>query len=303
MPHPPTKKQNRIIQIDVTSKCDLACSCCTRGLAWHRKPDMTLEQFEQAVIACKDWVVRENGLLSIFGGNPCVSKLFPRYCEILADHVPEANRGFWTNNLNGHGAVARKYFTRHVYCNVHASAKHAAELSREVPFASIYGDEKPSKHASVFVASRDFVSEEEMWRLVEDCDYDIRWSAMVIQEAPDWQTLGGYSCEIASSHARLAGLSLGVPVVPGWLDLQEKDFHHQYNWACRRCGGCLKLKGIDDSDERDQVSESNKHLVKMTVSRNRRVDVVENLQDIGQAPDPTDYLKRRKIYAPTSATG
>lgn len=292
--HVPTQKLNRIVQIDVTSHCDLSCGNCTRALAQHRKPDMTPEQFERAVLACKDWILRERGVLAIFGGNPCVSKFFPDYARILADHIPEPHRGLWTNNINGHGETIRKYIgPRARYnINVHNQPAAAAEVRQELPWATIYGESGPSRHASIFVAAQDFIKNDiDLWVAVNRCDYDIKWSAIVMQEAPDWQTLGGYSCEIAGTHARTHGKALGVPVVPGWLDGAVDAFRHQYDFACRRCGGCLKLDGPNDLPGVDQYSKTNERIVTLTVSKRRRLELVDSLS---HASEPTDYLRLRQ---------
>jgi hypothetical protein len=287
---------NRVVQVDVTSRCDLDCSNCTRALAQHKKPDMTPDQFERAVLACRDWIIRENGVLGIFGGNPCVSKHFPAYAEIIAAHLPERHRGLWCNNINGHGETIRKHFGPLSYFNfvVHGQTAAAEEMKRELPWATVHGATAGSKHASIFVAAGDFVKDEdELWRLVDQCDYDIRWSAIVMQEAPDWQTLGGYSCEIAGTHARVNGKALGVPIEPGWLDLLEESFRHQYDFACRRCGGCLKLDGAADLPAVDQYSKANANIVKLTVSKRRAMELVATAPGVGAAADPTDYLRLR----------
>lgn len=255
--HPPTKKRFRIVQIDVTRRCDLACSNCTRALEQHTRPDMTPEQFEQAVVACAPWVIRESGVLSLFGGNPCASPSFERYCEILARHVPIQHRGLWTNNLLNKGEIAANY-----YCpkrstfnfNAHCSSSAVARFKRYFPGVPVFGADRPSKHATIFAAPVDFgISEAGAMQAAENCHYDREWSAIVVQEAPDWSRLGGYSCEIASTHARVAGKALGVEVVDGWLDLLE-EFTPQYKWACTRCSGALNLKGQEDHLGRDEYS-------------------------------------------------
>jgi hypothetical protein len=292
----PTKKLNRIVQIDVTSRCDLDCSNCTRALAQHRKPDMSAEQFEQSVVACREWILRENGVLAIFGGNPCVAKLFPTYAQILADNLPPANRGLWTNNIFGQGELIRRCFPPGSYFNfvAHGQLKAAEEMMREIPYARVHGAQRGSDHASIFVAAADFVKDEaELWHLVDQCDYDIKWSAIVMQEAPDWEKLGGYSCEIAGAHARVNGKALGVEIKPGWLDLLEDSFRHQYDFACRRCGGCLKLSGIADLPAVDQYSRTNEQLVGLTISRKRKLEKVTSLNGAGATADPTDYLHLR----------
>lgn len=286
-------KVNRIIQIEVTTRCDKTCSNCTRALAQVQKPDMTLEQFEQAVISSKDWIIRENGTLAIFGGNPAVSKNFLEYCKILSDHLPAKNRGLWCNNLVGKGEQASKFFSRESMFNfnVHRDARAAAEFRQWFPYAQIFGEHKASYHSSIFVASSDFLEEEEWRSRVENCTYDTHWSAIIITEAPDWSRLGGYSCEIAATHARTNGLALGVAVSPGWLDLARESFEMQYEYACQRCSGCLGVKGVIDLGEgqRDQFSPLNSQLVQLTVSKTRQTEIVESLVT---GSNPIDYLRK-----------
>ena len=254
---------------------------------------MTPEQFDTAVHACRDWIVRENGVLSIFGGNPAASKHFIEYCEILASHLPVRNRGLWCNNLLGKGEQASKFFSRESMFNfnVHRDVQAASEFRRWFPYARIFGEHAPSYHSSIFVASGDYLTDEQIHQNVANCQYDTHWSAIVITEAPDWSRLGGYSCEIASTHARTNGQALGVSVVPGWLDLPAESFSHQYDFACRRCSGCLGVEGVVDLGDgaRDQFSKMNESLVQLTVAKSRNVEVVSKM-DGGR--NPIDYLRK-----------
>lgn len=292
----PSKKQNRIVQIEITSRCDKTCFNCTRALAQHRKPDMTPAQFEQAVIACKDWIIRERGVLSMFGGNPVLHGEFETLAEILATHLPEQNRGLWSNNLLGKGEMVAEYFGPKAMfnLNVHGDEKAAAEMREYLPWARVYGEHTRSQHASIFLASKDVLPEAELWKRVKKCHYDIEWSAIIVQEPSDWSRIGGYSCEIASTHARLRQQALGVPVIPGWLDLPLEAFRHQYEFACPLCSGCLNVPGVDDLGEngRDQFSISNQDLIPLTISTVRRTELVHSFHQTNKAP--TDYLGMRK---------
>lgn len=292
--HIPTKKKNRIVQVDLTSSCDLSCSNCTRALAQLRKPDMTPTQFEQAVLASKNWIIRENGVLSLFGGNPITSKYFEECCAILAAHLPERNRGLWTNNLLKKGHIAARYFSKDSIFNfnVHQDKEAANKFREFFPGVPIYGEDRASMHASIFIASGEFLPMEEVWEKVEHCTYDIEWSAIIVQEAPDWTITGGYSCEIASTHARVNGVALGVPIEPGWLDLMEKDFQHQYEFACQRCSGCLNLKGTPDLGEGaiDQFSKTNAHIAEKSWAKNRLTHVFSEIPENGGFV-PIDYLR------------
>jgi len=262
-----------------------------------KKPDMTPEQFEQAVKASYEWIIRENGILSLFGGNVCVSKHFGDYCRILGSYLPEENRGLWTNNLGNNGAVAAQTFTEksRFNINVHGRDANAVKFRQHMPWARVHGLRTRSEHSSIFLASQDFIPEEEIWKRVENCTYDIEWSAIIVQEAPEWNTLGGYSCEIASTHARVNGEALGVPIEPGWLDLLLPEFEHQYRYACPRCSGCLNVKGIDDypmhDRPTDQFSRTNAHLTEK-LSPRRNFQILEELpKSAGRA---IDYLGKAK---------
>lgn len=287
----PTLKINRIVQIDVTSRCDKACSNCTRGLAQIKKPDMTLAQFEEAVKSSYEWVIREKGVLSLFGGNPCVSKNFEEYCRILAEYLPPVNRGLWTNHLLGKGAIARRCFTEEssYNFNVHEDESAAAEMREWFPWVKVFGEKKSSKHASIFVGASEFVSSETLWDRVSRCSYDIYWSAIIVQEAPEWNSIGGYSCEIASTHARVNGKALGVPITPGWLDSSLSVFEKQYRFACPKCSGCLNLEGIEDNLEIDQFSPGNAQLIQLNWAKTRRGEIVTSPQRADSLP--VTYLK------------
>lgn len=289
----PNKKNGRILQCEITTRCDKDCFNCTRALAQVRKPDMTPEQFEQAILASKDWIIRERGVFALFGGNPLVSKHFGEICDILAFYLPEENRGLWTNNFLNKGDIVKRTFTKNstFNFNVHQDKKAADGIRDIFPWATIHGEDAPSMHASIFVAAQDFLPEKELWEAVEKCSYDIEWSAIIIQEAPDWSRLGGYSCEIAATHARTNGKALGVEIKPGWLDLMEDSFRHQYDFACRRCSGCLNLHGTQDlgGSGADQFSKTNKNVQEMTISKSRKTEMLESLPVLGGPP--IDYLK------------
>lgn len=307
MPHCPTTKKNRILQVDITSRCDLQCGNCTRALAQHKKPDMTPEQFQTVVDVCKDWVLREQApgrrsVLSLWGGNPTCSVYFKEICEILSANLPEENRAIFTNNLNGRGDVVRDNFGPKSYVHVvlHGNKRAADEFRRELPWTTLHGEQAYSKHASIFVAARDFLSEDELWPAVEKCSYDINWSAAIMQEPPDWTKLGLYSCELAGSHARINGKALGVPLTLGCLDLQINAFRHQYDFACRRCGGCLNLQGVDDVEKRDQYSKTNEAIAAMTISKKRTLELIETMPE--RIESPVDYLRMRSAGTVTQAT-
>ena len=88
--------QMKIICIDITNKCDLGCSNCTRLLEnqdafW----EMTPENFRMAVRSLADYP----GIVAVIGGNPVMHRNFSELCKIFIDERP--NKG--TNILDAVG--------------------------------------------------------------------------------------------------------------------------------------------------------------------------------------------------------
>src|SRR5579872_1945379 len=94
--------QMQIIALDVTNRCDLQCSNCTRLLAQQRRKwDMTPENFRLALQSLKGY----DGIIAMIGGNPCLHPRFPELCRIFAEETPQAQRGLWSNNVFDHQEV------------------------------------------------------------------------------------------------------------------------------------------------------------------------------------------------------
>src|ERR1051325_6603389 len=97
-----------IICIDVTNKCDLACSNCTRLLEnqvdfW----DMTPANFRTALKSLAGFT----GVIAVIGGNPCMHPQFAALCDVIAEEIPDQpRRGLWTNNFFKHRDLAGRTF-------------------------------------------------------------------------------------------------------------------------------------------------------------------------------------------------
>jgi uncharacterized radical SAM superfamily Fe-S cluster-containing enzyme len=98
----------QIIQIDITNKCDLACSNCTRLLENQNNFwEMTPENFRLAVRSLEGFP----GIIGMMGGNPAMHRDFRELCDIFVEEVPNKNqRGLFTNNIFKHADVAKKVF-------------------------------------------------------------------------------------------------------------------------------------------------------------------------------------------------
>lgn len=249
----PWKPAQGVIQILVTSSCDLACHNCTQA-SNVRRPHwaMTPTQFETAVQSLAGYF----GTVGVFGGNPALSKHFPAYCEILSRHFPKKQRGLWCNHPRGHGAVMRETFNPGVSnLNVHRSQEAYAEFKRDWPESNPFGltEQDEGRHAPVFVSMRQMDrlrmpdgrevenTEENRWELISTCDLNRHWSAGI---GVVCDSVLGYFCEIAMAQAILTSdPSTGAPVEPGWWRRPMSAFAEQARRHCHGCGVPLRGYG------------------------------------------------------------
>lgn len=153
-----------IICIDVTNKCDLACSNCTRLLEnqdafWDMKP----ENFRLALQSLKDF----HGIIAMIGGNPCMHPKFKELCKIFVEEIPnKMQRGLWTNNFFKHGALCEETFGT-FNLNSHGNQraeKHLSVLHHNVKSkgALSWYYQGSSNHSPILTAVKDLYPEEEM---------------------------------------------------------------------------------------------------------------------------------------------
>lgn len=162
------KYGNGVIQILVTSVCDLGCFNCTQfsNLSSRGKPEfMSPEHFEQSVISLKYY----HGVVGVFGGNPALSPHFSAYCEILHKHIPFIRRGLWCNHPRGNGKVMRETFNPAVSnLNCHLVREAYDEFKRDWPESQPFGHDRDCRHAPAGnVAMKDIV---EMYKECPECD-------------------------------------------------------------------------------------------------------------------------------------
>lgn len=246
-----------IICIDVTSRCDLACSNCTRLLAQQDKLwDMTPENFRIAIQSLSGYF----GIIAMIGGNPCMHPKFPELCAIFEEEVPNRlQRGLWTNNPFKHEELCEKTFGT-FNLNAHGEARAQPALERLTRAAgssqriawTYMGN---SVHAPLLTAIKDIYAEPEMWEKISKCEINRDWSASIVQNAQG--ELRAYFCEVAASFDLARGQDFGQPLVPGWWRQSAQDFKDQVAHFCPGCGVPAKLKGTKDSEEMDTYTRSN----------------------------------------------
>lgn len=243
--------QMQIIALDVTNRCDLQCSNCTRLLAQQRRKwDMTPENFRLALQSLKGY----DGIIAMIGGNPCLHPRFPELCRIFAEETPQAQRGLWSNNVFDHQEVIARTFG--VYnLNPHNDERGIASIEKLRRYVSISYHKGSSFHAPLLAAVKDVIPDaEQMWDAISQCDINRNWSASIVQNQGQ---LRAYFCEVAASFDLARGEDHGHSVYEGWWRKPIERFDSQIRHFCPGCGVAARLEGRLDSEDTDDYSVSN----------------------------------------------
>jgi hypothetical protein len=255
-----------IICVDVTNKCDLACSNCTRLLEnqtgfW----DITPDNFRLALRSLAGY----HGIIAMIGGNPCMHKNFEELCEIFVEEVPNKfQRGLWTNNVFKHGELALETFGTF---NINTHGNYRAE-SMMIDFAKdakargalVWAYTGYSDHSPLLTAIKDIYPEQEMWEKIGNCDINKEWSASVVQNQGELRV---YFCEVAAAFDLANGADNGMPAQVGWWQRPITDFSEQVKKFCPNCGVPAKLKGSKDFEETDTYTKSNEDIARKNPKR------------------------------------
>lgn len=282
---------NDIIQIIVTTRCDLfTCSNCTQLLPFRQDAQfMSLNVFQKALKSLKGWP----GVVSLFGGNPCSHPQFDELCDLLAEHFPQNQRGLWTNNLLGKGAIARRTFypDGRFNLNVHRNVQAAVEMGEWLPGQLIRASvRKASHHAPILMHWADLGMAKGDWDIVrESCDINQKWSGAIKEH------LGkpvAYFCEVAAAIDGVRGVCNGIPAVEGWWQKPIDEFSHQISNCCDEgCGVPLRLNGHDDGEQMYDITRS---WIPLTALKEKRpVNIIIHEDPPDQCKETTDYLRMR----------
>jgi organic radical activating enzyme len=262
----------QIICIDVTNKCDLACSNCTRLLAnqdglW----DMTLDNFRLAARSLADYP----GIIAMIGGNPCMHRNFEDLCQIFVEEIPEkVHRGLWTNNLFKFEKIAIETFGI-FNMNPHNVERGIKSLENLKNLGWYYTGN--SEHSSLLVAVKDLLPENQMWETISQCEINQKWSASIIQNQGK---LRAYFCEVAASFDLARGTDHGIEVTPGWWKKPLDDFESQIAHFCPGCGASVGVAPAMDYEEVDTYSMSNEDLaLKSASSKKRKIIEIKTLSE------------------------
>ncbi len=241
-------KDMHIICVDVTNRCDLRCSNCTRLLVnQDHHWDMTPDNFRTALRSLRGFT----GVIAMIGGNPCLNKYFNELCAIFVEEIPvKRQRGLWSNNVFKYQELIRDTFG-FFNLNPHNDERCIDSLKKlrdVIPGISFH--EGNSTHAPLLTAVRDVIpNETAMWDAIAGYDINRNWSASIVQNNGE---LRAYFCEVAASFDLARHGDHGVPVTEGWWQRSIVDYADQVKRFCPGCGVPARLKGHLDTDETEE---------------------------------------------------
>lgn len=253
-------KDMHIICVDVTNKCDLDCSNCTRLLANQDELwEMTPENFRKALRSLSDYP----GIIAMIGGNPTMHRNFEELCKIFVEEIPNRmQRGIWTNNMFKHRKVITETFG--VFnLNSHGDPKASREfalLADEMKQAGaiVWNYYQHSDHSPLLTAIKDlYPKEEDMWQRIIGCDINREWSAAIIQNKGK---LRAYFCEVAASFDLARNEDHGIEPKKGWWKRPMTSYADQVKHFCPGCGVPAKQTAFKDFMEADMFTKSNKDI-------------------------------------------
>ena len=287
----PSQKRNDMVQIQVTSSCDIGtCSNCVYAVAYRPVKHMSLDCFRAALRSVLDCP----GFVCLMGGNPCLHPRFEELCEILCEEIPDQHhRGIVTDNVLRHGDLVKSVFwpRGRMLLNAHGKVDVARRLQALFPNQIVNGhDGKPARHAPLLVDWMDLGFSPEEWEgLREDCDIMKNWSCGIAERDGKPK---GYFCEVAGIIDELTGEDHGVPAVPGWWRQPMEHFEAQVSGCCDRgCG--VPLKQIGHFDHEGVYGVSRSWAAALGNPRLPDVRVYPHNNPSRPVRDVTDYMRYR----------
>jgi hypothetical protein len=238
-----------------------------------------------------------NFVVGMFGGEPTLHPKFEELCDIMIREIPEQRRrGLWTSHLHGKGAKAKEtWFPSGFFnLNAHCVPSAIAEFDEWLPGKMIGASrDRPAVHSATLVAIKDFIGTREiptkaaMWERIATCDIDRDWSGAVIEREGKPYL---YSCELHSGFDLAYDENNGVLLTDDSIKGDLALFANQYRRWCPNCGVALRLKGHQDSEDTDDVSNS--HLQLVQLRQKRKFELHENLS-ASRCEVATDYERLR----------
>ncbi len=262
-------KYMKVIQIDITNSCILACSNCTRMCGHHEKTFMMdFETFKRAVDSLDGY----QGTIGVIGGEPTLHPEFERFALYLQSKYPhlygedvdtnllhpttdymktiqDLGLKYTINNKSEYGnnemvpspglfsAVGSTYL------------KHFEVIQDTFKRQGLNDHSNDMYHQPALVARKDLgISDEDWIPMRDNCWLQNNWSAGITPK-------GAFFCEIAGTLDMLFDGPGGWPLEKDWWKREPEEFGDQLNW-CETCGFACETYTRNAKDKVDDISPS-----------------------------------------------
>ncbi len=287
-----------ILVIDLTNRCFLRCSNCTRDIVHQTQTrEMTPDTFRIALASLREWW-RPGRVIGLIGGEPTLNKHFEEICRIFREAF---NPGVMT-----HGRQPIRDFNRYaverLFDRTNGKGLWTSFGPRFMDYYEIISDTfshwNPNDHSTgEGVHQTSLVDAREMcaaigidwsqWPALRDaCWLQNRWSAAITPSGK------AYFCERAAQLDTLYNegkLGWDVEAEPEWWKRTPAQFGDQLS-ICEMCSMALAGPGQVDKLERDIIGK--RHARAPSPSSVRR----RSKRGYYEAfPDPAVRVQRRQI--------
>jgi len=231
-----------VIQIDVTNACPHECANCTRFVGHHKNPFfMDLETVKKALGSLQGFP----GRIGLMGGEPTMHPKFAEICALYREMIPEKRRrGLWTAGYKWkeyEDVIKETFDTDLIVYNPHLK-------------------EDKGWHQPLLIAADEIIKDKElMWKLINDCWVQKRWSPSITPK-------GAFFCEVAGAMDMLFGEKGGYPIEKGWWNKTPEQFQDQVKRFCVKCSAAIPLKIPSSHLNQDLCSKGNAERLKATGS-------------------------------------
>ncbi len=252
-----------IVQLDITNKCHLRCSNCTRLVAHQEVPfEMDLYTFARAVQSMAGWY-QPGRVLGVMGGEPTLHSQFEEIARILQD--------LWNRSVvHPHGKQPIRDFNAYVQERLQDRTsgrglwtslgpgyyKHYEIIQEVFDHQTVNTHEHPGVHQALLITRKELGIPDEEWIPLRDkCWVQNMWSASITPH-------GAYFCEVAGALDNLLYKGAHAwPIREGWWRRTPDQFGDQLK-LCEHCALALPVPAVEARKNRDLISPDSLRLLK-----------------------------------------
>lgn len=255
-----------IIVLDITNRCFLACSNCTRLVAHQTKTrEMTPDQLAIAMMSLRGWW-KPGKIIGLIGGEPTLHSKFKDLCKEVRDEAT-----YLGDRLPKHGREPIADFNAFAEERLYDRTTNRFGLwtsfgprfmDHYEAIMDTFGHWNPNDHTASGLHQSWLIDRKETcdalgideagWiEFRDNCWVQNKWSASITPK-------GAYFCEVAGAIDMLYNDGAAAwPVTADWWKRTPADFKGQMH-LCERCSMALPTVGEVDHLDRDVIGEGHR---------------------------------------------